>query len=61
MDMKGGILMTTYGVGVSRGKTLLFGLRQAVRSLSDGEGTGVLFRSGVPEGAEAEMASQGAS
>jgi len=56
--MERGILMTTYGLGVSRGKTSLFGLRQAVRCVSESERAGVLLRSGLSKGAQAQMAQQ---
>lgn len=57
MDMERGILLTSRGLGVCRGKSSsLFGVRQAVRSLSEGEGAGVLLEAGVSEGAQAEMA-----
>jgi hypothetical protein len=51
--------MASYGLGVSRVKTSsLFGVRRAVRAVSEGEGTGVLLCSCVSERAEAQMAQQ---
>jgi len=46
--------LASYGLGVSRGKaSSMFGLWQAVRSPSTGEGAGVLLEPGVSEGAQA--------
>lgn len=59
MDGGRGILMTNDGLGVSRGYTTsMFGLWEAVSSVSAGEGAEVLLETRVSERAQTKMAQQ---
>ncbi len=49
--------MVSLGLGVSLGKTSsVFGLQQAVHTMSAGEGAGVLLRAEMSSRAKAQMA-----